>query len=85
MMAYYAILGDTTSKDLVQCAKFLSGPGVAKANLKLPSMTNIVELFVEDAHSLWSAIDSTWGTGDPAVDLNATYKLNTANDDIEAR
>jgi len=78
-MAYFAIIGDVTTRDLLSSARIEVGPGPGKPTLRLPDMTSKVEVFVDDKNALFSGLESSW----PGI--NTKYRLNAKNDGIEER
>lgn len=80
-MPYYAMLADTATKDIVVSARYTIGPGVGTPNIILPDMSGKVEVFVDESHPLWSGIEAANAAGG----IDASYKLNMSNDDVEAR
>lgn len=77
-MAYYSVVADKTSKDIVSTLFVEVGPGTSVENQGHNPATH-KEVFITDAHPLWAGVQAAW------PNLNATYKLNAGDTDIEAR
>lgn len=84
-MAHFVLLANTVSKDITHAFFLETGPAPGTPTMAIPDMTNSVELFVDDAHTLRAGVDAAWAAGGMHPDLNVTYKLNATDDDIEAR